>query len=85
MYKSCDSYIDLTLKRQMQMVASRISHSFAKCAEQSLIIRALIISDGISTLWITLNPSDLRSFLVLILAGVPFENNRPTTSAKEFG
>lgn len=40
----------LTLERQVQIVASRSPHLFAKCAKQSLFIRALMISDGISIL-----------------------------------
>lgn len=80
MYKSRD----FTLKCQVQIIASHSPHLFTKCAKQSLFIRALMISNGISILWITLNPSDLQSFLVLIFADVWFENNGPTNSTKEF-
>ncbi len=43
-----------------------------------------MISDGMSTIWITLNPSDLRSFLVLILAGMRLDDSGSSTFAKEF-
>lgn len=44
-----------------------------------------MISNKISSIWITLNPSDLCSFFVLILARVRLEDNRSATSAGEFG
>ncbi len=80
----CTNPVILTLGRHVQIVASRSPHSFAKCAEQNLFIRSLMISDGMSTVWITLNPSDLRSFLVLILAGVRLGDSGSNTSAEEF-
>ncbi len=74
----------LTLEHQVQIVASRSPHSFAKCAKQNLFIRLLMINNGMSIIWITLNPSDLHSFLVLILAGMRLEDSGLSTSAKEF-
>ena len=58
----CSNPAILTLERHVQIVASRLPHSFAKCIEQRLIIRSLIISDEMSILWIMLNPSDLQGF-----------------------
>lgn len=49
----CTNPAILTLERYVQIVASRSPHSFAKCAEQNLFIRSLMISDGMSTVWIT--------------------------------
>ncbi len=82
--RKCTNPAILTLERQVQIVASRSPHSFAKCAKQNLFIRLFMISDRISTIWITLNPSGFRSFLVLILADVCFEDSGSSTSAKEF-
>ena len=42
----------------------------AKCYEQAFYIKALMVNDGMPALWIALNPSDLKSTLVLTLAGV---------------
>lgn len=49
----------LILKHRLQIVASPSPHLFAKCAEQTLFIRKLIISDVMFILWIMLNPSNL--------------------------
>ncbi len=68
----------------MQIVAFRSPHSFSKCVEQNLFIRSFIMSDGMSTIWITLNPLDLCSFVVLILAGVRLKDSGSSTSAEEF-
>ncbi len=80
----CTNPAILTLERQLQIVASHSPHSFAKCAEQNLFIRSLMISNGMSIIWITLNPSDFRSFLVLILASVRLEDSGSSTSAEKF-
>lgn len=68
----------------MQIITFRSPYWFAKCAKQSLFIRALMISNKIPTLWITLNSSNLQNFLVLILIGMRFKNNRPTSLVKDF-
>ena len=49
----------LKLKRQVQIVAAQTPHSFAEYIEQAIHIKALIISDGMPDLYITLNLSDL--------------------------
>ncbi len=74
----------LTFERQVQIVASHSPHSFVKCSEQNVFIRLLMISDRMSTIWITVNLSDLCSFLVLIFASVRLEDNGSSTSAEEF-
>lgn len=83
--RKCTNPAILILERQVQIVAFRSPHFFAKCAEQNLFIKTLMISDGMSTLWITLNPLHFQSFLVLIFADVRLEDNNSNTSAKEFG
>lgn len=65
----------LSLERQIQVVGHKAPHSHAKCAEQAVPIKALMVSDGMPSLWIMLNPSDLKSPLVLSLAGVEFETD----------
>lgn len=72
----------LTLERQVQIIASKTPHSFAKCANKATHIKALMLSDGIPVLWITINPSDLQSTLVLILAGMRYQDNGINNSAE---
>ncbi|WP_375449088.1 hypothetical protein [uncultured Nostoc sp.] len=72
------------LERQVQIVASKTPHCFAKCANQAIHIKALMLSDGMPVLWITINPSDLQSTLVLILAGMRYEDNGVNNSAEAF-
>ena len=47
-------------------------------------MKATMISDGMLVLWITLNPSDFRSFLVLVLAGVRYESSESNRTADAF-
>ena len=58
------------LERQVQVVARSAPNSYAKCYEQAIYIKALMVDHGMPALWITINPSDLKSPLVLTLAGV---------------
>lgn len=83
--EKCSNPAILILECYIQIVASRFPHSFVKCFEQRLIIRALMISNGISPIWVTLNVSDFCSFLILILAEVQLENNGLVISTGEFG
>ncbi len=60
--KTTGKYINpdiLTLKQQIQIVASKSPHFFVKCANQATYIKALILNDGMLVLWITINPSNL--------------------------
>lgn len=43
-----------------------------------------MLSDGMPVLWITLNPSDLRSTLVMELAGMVYEDSNQANSLNEF-
>ena len=74
----------LTLERHVQIVASKTLHSFAKCANQATHIKALMLSDGRPVFWITINPSDLRRMLVLIFAGMRYQDNSINNSAEIF-
>ena len=58
------------LERQVQVVARLAPNSYAKCHEQAVYIKALMVNNGMPVLWITVNPSDLKSVMVLTLAGV---------------
>lgn len=69
----CTDPAVLDLEHQIQVVAKKAPHSHSRCAEQAVHINALMVSDGMPTLWITLNPSDFRSPLVLSFAGVQLE------------
>ncbi len=60
----------LALENLVQLVSAYIPHSFAKCHEYRLQMRALMITNGMPVLWITFNPSDLRCPIVLWLAGI---------------
>lgn len=55
----CTNPTIFELERHVQIVASQTPHSFTRCAGQAIHIKALMISDGMPVLWITLNPSDL--------------------------
>lgn len=65
----------LILKWQVQIVASKTLYSFTKCTNQATNIKALILSDEILVLWITINSSDLWSAFVLIFVGIRYKNN----------
>ena len=78
----CTNLTILKLERHIQIVASQTPYSFARCACLVIHIKALIISDGMPVLKITLNPSDFRSFLILVLAGMHYENSDPNNSTE---
>ena len=74
----------LMIKRQVQIVASKTPYYFAKCAKQATHIKVLMLSDRMSMLWITINPSDLQSTLVLIFADIRYKDNGVNNSAEAF-
>ena len=43
-----------------------------------------MLSDDMPVLWITLNPADLRSTLVMEIAGTVYEDSNQTNSSSEF-
>lgn len=71
----------LALERQVQLVAAHVPHSYAKCFQYRLQLRALMVTKGMPPFWITVNPSDLRCPIVLWLAGVAVSFSESTTSA----
>lgn len=73
----CSNLAILSLEYQVQIVASRASNSFAKYAEQAVYIKALMMSNNMPVIWMTFNLNNLKSKLVLTLAGVCYKiNNR---------
>jgi len=58
------------LQRDLMVIAIQVPESFAQKLMMRLYIRGLIIRDGMPAIWLTINPSDLRNPLVLVLAGV---------------
>jgi hypothetical protein len=67
----------------MQSIAMRVSGSFAQILKLRAEIRGLIMRYGMPAFWITINPSNLRNLLVLVLAGVQYSGDifAATTSA----
>lgn len=78
---TCKDSAILALERLVQLVAAHVPHSFAKCYQYRLHLRALMVIDGMPSLWITFNPSDLRCPIVLHLAGVTMPVTDATASA----
>ena len=69
----CTNPAILALERQVQTVAAHAPHSYARCFQFRLRLKALMITDGMATLWITISPADLRNPLVIRLAGVELD------------
>ena len=59
----------------MKTIAMWVPGSFAQKLRMRSEIRGLIIRFGMPAFWITINPSDLRSPLVIILAGVEYSED----------
>lgn len=64
----------------MKTIAMWVPGSFAQKLRMRSEIRGLIVRFGIPAFWITINPSDLRSPLVLVLAGVEYSEDVLSTS-----
>ena len=58
------------LERLIQTVASQVPQSFARMRTNRSYMQALLVCLGMAAFWLTINPADLRSVLVLKLAGV---------------
>jgi hypothetical protein len=59
----------------MKSIAMWVPGSFAQKLRMRSEIRGLIIRFGMPAFWLTINPSDLRSPLVLVLAGVEYSED----------
>jgi hypothetical protein len=64
----------------IQTIAIRVPGSFAQKLTLRSEIRGLIIRYGMPAFWLTINPSDLRNPLVLILAGIRYSADVFTTA-----
>ena len=69
----CTNPAILAFEQQVQTVAAHAPHSYARCFQFRLRLKALMITDGMATLWITISPADLRNPLVICLAGVELD------------
>jgi hypothetical protein len=59
----------------MKSIAMWVPGSFAQKLRMRSEIRGLIVRFGMPAFWLTINPSDLRNPLVLILAGVEYSED----------
>ncbi|KAJ5654961.1 hypothetical protein N7490_001964 [Penicillium lividum] len=59
----------------MKAIAMWVPGSFAQKLRMRSEIRGLVVRFGMPAFWITINPSDLRSPLVIILAGVEYSDD----------
>ena len=60
----------LALERQVQTVAAPAPNSFACCYQFCLHLKALMVTDRMFALWITINPVNLHCPLVVQLTGL---------------
>lgn len=58
------------LECHIQSIASQVSQSFALMRAARVQMRAIFIGDGMPGYWLTINPADLNSPIVVVLAGV---------------
>ena len=63
-----------TLLRHLCSVGSYEPHSFGDKLSRRAEMKGLLIYEGMTAIWVTINPSELRNPLVLQLAGVTFES-----------
>ena len=63
------------LLQSIETIAMQVPGSFAQKLRMRSQIRGLIARYGMPAFWITINPSDLRNPLVLILAGVEYSGD----------
>lgn len=68
------------LQRNIVTIGMRVPGSFAQKLTMRSEIRGIIVRFGMPAFWITINPSDLQNPLVLILAGVEYFGNAPSSA-----
>ncbi|KAH8587824.1 hypothetical protein B0O99DRAFT_640674, partial [Bisporella sp. PMI_857] len=70
------------LQRNIVTIGMQVPESFSQKLKRRSEIKGLIVRDGMPDFWITINPSDLRNPLVLLLAGVEYSGDAfPTANA----
>jgi len=70
------------LQRDLVSIGMQVPESFSQKLMMRSQIRGLTVRGAMPAIWLTINPSDLRNPLVLILAGIEcFEDALPVASA----
>ncbi len=69
----CTDTAILALERHVQTVTAYAPHSYARCYQFSLWLKALMVANSIPVFWIMFNPTDLRCPLIIHLASVELE------------
>ena len=69
----CTNPAILALEQQVQIVITHVPHLYARCFQFKLRLKALMITDRIPILWITINPTDLQYLFVICLARVELD------------
>jgi hypothetical protein len=54
------------LERQIQAIASQVPQSFASMQSMRIHMQALFVSHGMPGFWMTINPADLKSPLIVL-------------------
>jgi hypothetical protein len=63
------------LQRNIVTIGIQVPESFSQKLKRRSEIKGLIVRDGMPAFWITINPSDLRNPLVLLLAGIEYSGD----------
>lgn len=79
----CTDKAILALERQVQTVAAPAPNSFAYCYQFCFHLKALMVTDRMFALWITINPVNLHCLLVVQLTGLQ-NNNIEQSVISEF-
>jgi hypothetical protein len=70
--QAIDNPIIRRLQRDLTTIGMRVPESFSQKLMMRSQIRGVIVRGGMPAIWVTINPSDLRNPLVLILAGIQY-------------
>jgi hypothetical protein len=77
-----DNPVIQRLQQTILTIGMQVPGSFSQKLMMRSKIKGLIARDGMPAFWITINPSDLRNPLVLLLAGIEFAGDAfPTVNA----
>ena len=70
------------LERHIQTIASQVPQSFALMRAARSQMRALFVCRGMAAYWMTVNPTDLNSPIVILLAGVSLSCDELSAEAR---
>lgn len=70
MHRSASDPLVRRLLKDMTTIGARVPGSFFQKLQMRAELRGLIVREGMPAFWLKINPSDLQSPLVLVLAGV---------------